>query len=94
VRPSFIGYAVPPYWREALDPRRSSAVMSGRRKSPAVKARNSGNCAPPSAAPVSGAIKGSGSRRDMLAKVYGWFTEGFDTRDIKESKALLEALDA
>jgi hypothetical protein len=60
--------------------------MSGRRKSPAVKARNSGNCAPPSAAPVSGAIKGSGSRRDMLANVYGWFTEGFDTRDLKESK--------
>jgi hypothetical protein len=57
-------------------------------------ARNSGNCAPPSAAPVSGAIKGSGSRRDMLANVYGWFTEGFDTRDLKESKALLEALDA
>ena len=28
--------------------------------------------------------------REMLAPVYGWFTEGFDTRDLKEAKALLE----
>ena len=27
--------------------------------------------------------------RDLLASVYGWFTEGFDTRDLKEAKALL-----
>ena len=27
--------------------------------------------------------------RDLLAPVYGWFTEGFDTRDLKEAKALL-----
>jgi len=26
--------------------------------------------------------------------VYGWFTEGFDTRDLKEAKALLDALAA
>jgi predicted ATPase len=25
--------------------------------------------------------------RDLLAPVYGWFTEGFDTRDLKEAKA-------
>jgi predicted ATPase len=30
--------------------------------------------------------------RELLAPVYGWFTEGFDTRDLKEAKALLEAL--
>jgi predicted ATPase len=30
--------------------------------------------------------------RDLLAPVYGWFTEGFDTRDLKEAKALLEQL--
>jgi predicted ATPase len=30
--------------------------------------------------------------RDLLAPIYGWFTEGFDTRDLKESKALLDAL--
>ena len=30
--------------------------------------------------------------RHMLAEIYGWFTEGFDTLDLKEAKALLEAL--
>ena len=30
--------------------------------------------------------------RDLLAPVYGWFTEGFDTLDLKEAKALLAAL--
>ena len=30
--------------------------------------------------------------RDFLAPVYGWFTEGFDTPDLKEAKALLESL--
>jgi tetratricopeptide (TPR) repeat protein len=30
--------------------------------------------------------------RDLLAPVYGWFTEGFDTLDLKEAKALLEQL--
>ena len=29
---------------------------------------------------------------DLLADVYGWFTEGFDTPDLQEAKALLEAL--
>jgi len=28
----------------------------------------------------------------LLAEIYGWFTEGFDTPDLKETKALLEAL--
>ena len=28
--------------------------------------------------------------RELLAPVYGWFTEGFETRDLKEAKALLE----
>ena len=32
--------------------------------------------------------------RELLAPVYGWFTEGFDTRDLKEAKALLQALAA
>ena len=27
--------------------------------------------------------------RELLAPVYGWFTEGFDTRDLKEAKELL-----
>ena len=30
--------------------------------------------------------------RQLLAEIYGWFTEGFDTADLQEAKALLEAL--
>jgi predicted ATPase len=30
--------------------------------------------------------------RDLLAPVYGWFTEGFDTLDLKEAKKLLDEL--
>ena len=30
--------------------------------------------------------------RDLLAPVYGWFTEGFDTADLQEARALLEEL--
>jgi predicted ATPase len=32
--------------------------------------------------------------RELLAPVYGWFTEGFETRDLKEAKALLEEMAA
>ena len=34
------------------------------------------------------------ARSDLLAPVYGWFTEGFDTADLKDAKALLDELDA
>ncbi|HEV8714085.1 MAG TPA: hypothetical protein VGX03_14825 [Candidatus Binatia bacterium] len=30
--------------------------------------------------------------QQMLAEIYSWFTEGFDTADLKEAKALLEEL--
>jgi predicted ATPase len=30
--------------------------------------------------------------RELLAPVYGWFTEGFDTADLKDAKALLDEL--
>jgi hypothetical protein len=30
--------------------------------------------------------------RQLLAKIYGWFTEGFDTPDLQEAKALLAEL--
>jgi predicted ATPase len=30
--------------------------------------------------------------RQLLAPIYGWFTEGFDTVDLQEAKALLEEL--
>ena len=30
--------------------------------------------------------------RELLVPIYGWFTEGFDTADLQEARALLEAL--
>jgi predicted ATPase len=30
--------------------------------------------------------------RNMLSEIYNWFTEGFDTKDLQEAKALLEEL--
>ena len=30
--------------------------------------------------------------RELLAPIYGWFTEGFDTRDLKEARTLLDEL--
>jgi predicted ATPase len=39
--------------------------------------------------------RGQGQRqkaRELLAPVYGWFTEGFDTADLKDAKALLDDL--
>ena len=32
--------------------------------------------------------------RTMLANIYNWFTEGFDTADLKDAKALLDELSA
>jgi hypothetical protein len=34
----------------------------------------------------------SGIARDLLARVYDWFTEGFDTADREDAKALLDEL--
>jgi predicted ATPase len=30
--------------------------------------------------------------RDLLGPIYGWFSEGFDTQDLKEAKVLLDDL--
>lgn len=32
--------------------------------------------------------------RNMLSEIYGWFTEGFDTKDLQEAKALLQVLNS
>jgi hypothetical protein len=41
-------------------------------------------------------LRPEAARRDVPVRslVYGWFTEGFETRDLKEAKALLEELAA
>jgi predicted ATPase len=41
--------------------------------------------------------QGQGRRaeaRDLLVPIYGWFTGGFDTADLKEAKTLLDELNA
>jgi predicted ATPase len=35
---------------------------------------------------------GNAEARDLLAPIYGWFSEGFDTPDLNEAKSLLDAL--
>ena len=40
-----------------------------------------------------GSSRASRPKRDaLLAPIYGWFTEGFDTADLQDAKALLEEL--
>ena len=41
---------------------------------------------------ASGAQNKVQQARELLAPVYGWFTEGFDTLDLREAKALLDEL--
>ena len=44
---------------------------------------------------IAGLWRDQGKRkeaRELLSPVYGWFTEGFDTLDLKEAKALLDEL--
>ena len=44
---------------------------------------------------IAGLYRDQGHRaeaRDLLMSVYGWFTEGFDTPDLKDAKALLDEL--
>jgi hypothetical protein len=45
-----------------------------------------GNCAWRRAWPGSGATRARNEGRDLLSPVYTWFTEGFDTLDLKEAK--------
>ena len=50
------------------------------------------NCAPPRASPGCGPSRAAEPTRELLAAVYGSFTERFDTADLKEAKALLDEL--
>ena len=45
----------------------------------------------PATQPQTGA---KSTARELLAGVYDWFTEGFETRDLREAKALLDELAA
>ena len=49
-------------------------------------------CAPRQAWRGYGGNRAVGRKLSMLAPVYGWFTEGFDTTGLKDAKALLDQL--
>jgi predicted ATPase len=55
-------------------------------------ARSLGLCAATDLARLYHDEGGRADARDLLAPVYGWFTEGFDTADLKEAAALLAEL--
>ena len=66
---------------------------SGRSIPPGASRRNRWSCAPRPASPGCGRDQGKRAEaHDLLAPVYGWFTEGFDTADLKDAKALLDEL--
>jgi hypothetical protein len=91
-------------WRKGgAKPTRSIALLKSRLKSPDIgsakalsyldRARDGvvvvRGCALQQAWDSSGADQGKvNEARELLAPVYGWFTEGCDTRDMKEAKAL------
>ena len=51
------------------------------------------SCAPPPASPRLRRDQGKRTEaRDLLAPIYGWFTEGFDTPILQDAKALLDEL--
>jgi hypothetical protein len=37
-------------------------------------------------------VRHTNTRGEILVEIYGWFTEGFDTADLKDAKTLLEEL--
>jgi hypothetical protein len=74
--------------RARIDPRR--AILGAR---PGVVTPTSAHSQRHSAAARLWRDQGKAQQaRELLAPVYGWFTEGFDTRDPKEAKALLKEL--
>ena len=68
--------------------RRASTPNCAPRAKPSAASGSNGSCV--------STVSGHGRRaeaRDLLAPIYGWFTEGFDTADLKEAKALLDELE-
>jgi hypothetical protein len=58
-----------------------------------ISERSLGSCAQRPASPGYGAVRAGAPRLyDLLAPVYGWFIEGFNTADLKDASALLDEL--
>jgi predicted ATPase len=76
--------------------KRREAVAGSLRQALAAARQQESKCWELQAATrFAGLLLESGRRdaaRDLLAPVYGWFTEGFDTADLKDAKALLDQL--
>jgi len=66
---------------------RQALAVAGRQQAKSLELR-----AATSLARLWGEQGKGGEARDLLAPVYGWFTEGFETADVRAAKALLEAL--
>ena len=72
---------------------RPSGAFEGRSRSPGASKPDHPNCAPRPVSPGCGREQGKRAEaRDLLAPIYGWFTEGLDTADLKDAKALLDEL--
>ncbi len=55
--------------------------------------RSRWNCAQRQAWPDCGSNRASRKKlTQLLSEIYGWFTEGFDTKDLQEAKTMLEEL--
>lgn len=68
--------------------------MSSERRCVSQQARAFELRAAASLARLSGEHGKRGKARELLAPVYGWFAEAFDTRDLQEAKVLLDKLAA
>ena len=79
-----------PFPRPTRRPRSASAKLS---PSPASSRRKLWELR--AATSLARLWRGQGRRHeahDLLAPIYGWFTEGFDTADLKDAKVLLDEL--
>ena len=76
-----------------MSPTRRSAASARRSRPRESRERSPTSCGPRRAWP---ACSATGDERDearaLLQPVYDWFTEGFDTQDLKDAKALLDEL--
>jgi predicted ATPase len=74
-------------------PLKLRAALSGRLRLRGIRAPNRGELrATTSLARLLAKQDRRDEARALLAEIYGWFTEGFDTADLKDAKALLDEL--